>query len=42
MVACIRTPQPIHDLEKVMPAAYRQLRDITASLELHYLDIQYL
>jgi pyruvate,orthophosphate dikinase len=40
VVAGIRTPQPIHDLEKVMPAAYRQLRDITASLERHYRDMQ--
>ena len=29
VVAGIRTPQPIHDLEKVMPAAYTQLREIT-------------
>ena len=27
VVAGIRTPQPIHDLEKIMPAAYKQLRD---------------
>ena len=40
VVAGIRTPQPIHDLEKVMPAAYRQLREITASLEQHYRDMQ--
>jgi pyruvate,orthophosphate dikinase len=40
VVAGIRTPQPIHDLEKVMPAAYRQLREITASLERHYRDMQ--
>src|SRR5579864_7398890 len=40
VVAGIRTPQPIHDLERVMPAAYRQLREITASLEHHYRDMQ--
>src|SRR5258708_2124760 len=32
VVAGIRTPQPIHDLEKVMPAAYAQLRQITENL----------
>ena len=31
VVAGIRTPSPIADLEKVMPDAYRQLRDITES-----------
>ncbi len=40
VVAGIRTPQPIHDLEKIMPAAYRQLRTITDSLEKHYRDMQ--
>ncbi len=40
VVAGIRTPQPISDLEKVMPDAYRQLRDITTSLEKHYRDMQ--
>ena len=40
VVAGIRTPQPIHDLEKIMPAAYRQLREITDSLEKHYRDMQ--
>src|SRR6202035_1177376 len=40
VVAGIRTPQPIHDLEKVMPAAYKQLREITDSLEKHYRDMQ--
>jgi len=40
VVAGIRTPQPIHDLERVMPAAYRQLREITESLERHYRDMQ--
>ncbi len=40
VVAGIRTPQPIHDLEKIMPAAYEQLREITDSLEKHYRDMQ--
>jgi pyruvate,orthophosphate dikinase len=40
VVAGIRTPNPISDLEKVMPDAYRQLRDITSSLEKHYRDMQ--
>ncbi|HXA64630.1 MAG TPA: pyruvate, phosphate dikinase [Bryobacteraceae bacterium] len=40
VVAGIRTPQPIADLEKLMPDAYRQLRDITSNLEKHYRDMQ--
>ncbi len=40
VVAGIRTPQPIHDLEKIMPAAYAELRQITGSLEKHYRDMQ--
>jgi pyruvate,orthophosphate dikinase len=40
VVAGIRTPHPIVDLEKVMPEAYRQLRDITTRLERHYKDVQ--
>jgi len=40
VVAGIRTPQPIVELEKVMPKAYRQLRDITSRLERNYKDIQ--
>jgi len=40
VVAGIRTPQPIDELEKVMPAAYRQLREITNTLEHHYRDMQ--
>jgi pyruvate,orthophosphate dikinase len=40
VVAGIRTPQPIMELEKVMPAAYKQLRQITSRLEKHYRDIQ--
>jgi pyruvate,orthophosphate dikinase len=40
VVAGIRTPHPIADLEKIMPDAYRQLRDITSNLEKHYRDMQ--
>ena len=40
VVAGIRTPQPISDLERVMPKAYKQLRDITTRLEKHYKDVQ--
>ncbi|MDO9585464.1 MAG: pyruvate, phosphate dikinase, partial [Syntrophales bacterium] len=40
VVAGIRTPHPITDLEKEMPQVYRQLRDITSKLERHYRDIQ--
>ena len=40
VVAGIRTPQPIRELEQVMPKAYKQLRDITTRLERHYKDVQ--
>jgi pyruvate,orthophosphate dikinase len=40
VVAGIRTPQPITELEQVMPEAYRQLREITTNLEKHYRDVQ--
>ena len=40
VVAGIRTPHPITDLEKVMPKAYQQLREITTRLERHYKDVQ--
>ncbi len=40
VVAGIRTPQPIGELAKVMPKAYKQLREITTRLERHYKDIQ--
>ncbi len=40
VVAGIRTPQPIHELEQVMPLAFKQLRDITTRLEKHYRDVQ--
>jgi pyruvate,orthophosphate dikinase len=40
VVAGIRTPQPISELEKVMPHAYKNLREITTKLEQHYRDMQ--
>src|SRR5690349_4325645 len=40
VVAGIRTPQHIRELEAVMPKAYKQLRDITTRLEKHYKDVQ--
>jgi pyruvate,orthophosphate dikinase len=40
VVAGIRTPHPIADLEKEMPAVYKQLREITSMLEKHYKDMQ--
>ena len=40
VVAGIRTPQPIHELEQVMPRAYEELRAITKRLEQHYRDVQ--
>ncbi|MBI3493977.1 MAG: pyruvate, phosphate dikinase [Acidobacteria bacterium] len=40
VVAGIRTPQPIGELGRVMPKAYKQLREITTRLERHYKDVQ--
>ena len=40
VVAGIRTPRPITELATLMPEVYKQLRDITSSLEKHYRDIQ--
>ena len=40
VVAGIRTPRPIAELQTVMPKAYAQLRDITTRLERHYKDVQ--
>jgi len=40
VVAGIRTPLQIAELEQVMPAAYHELRAITTRLEKHYKDIQ--
>src|SRR5437588_800961 len=40
VVAGIRTPVHISELERVNPAAYKQLREITSRLERHYRDVQ--
>ncbi len=40
VVAGIRTPLPMTDLEKQMPQVFRQLRKITDRLEKHYKDVQ--
>src|SRR5437868_10476484 len=40
VVAGIRTPVPILELQKVMPQVYDQLREITTRLEKHYRDMQ--
>src|SRR6185437_14809960 len=40
VVAGIRTPVPINELQKQMPQVYDQLREITTRLEKHYRDIQ--
>jgi pyruvate,orthophosphate dikinase len=40
VVAGIRTPVPIVELEKIMPEVYNQQRDITTRLEKHYRDMQ--
>ena len=40
VVAGIRTPQPISQLEEQNPAIYKQLTDIIATLEGHYKDMQ--
>jgi len=40
VVAGIRTPVPISELQKIMPQVYDQLREITTRLEKHYRDMQ--
>ncbi|MDD3041431.1 MAG: pyruvate, phosphate dikinase [Methanosarcinaceae archaeon] len=40
VVAGIRTPNPIQDLGKQIPEAYRQLVDICQTLEAHFRDMQ--
>ncbi|HXW89839.1 MAG TPA: pyruvate, phosphate dikinase [Terriglobales bacterium] len=40
VVAGIRTPLRIAELESKMPEVYRQLREITTRLERHYRDVQ--
>jgi pyruvate,orthophosphate dikinase len=40
VVAGIRTPKPIEELESEMPQVFKELKQITAKLEKHYRDIQ--
>ncbi len=40
VVAGIRTPKPISELEKDNPEVYKQFREISAKLERHYKDMQ--
>src|SRR6266851_3435049 len=40
VVAGIRTPLDIAQLDQVMPQVYNQLREITSNLEQHYRDVQ--
>lgn len=40
VVAGIRTPKPITELERDMPAVFKQLKEITSKLEKHYRDVQ--
>jgi pyruvate,orthophosphate dikinase len=40
VVAGIRTPKPIDELEEEMPRIYKELRSITSKLEKHYKDMQ--
>ncbi len=40
VVAGVRTPRPIEDLQEVFPAIYRELEILASKLENHYRDIQ--
>ncbi len=40
VVAGIRTPNPLSDLERTMPGVYKQLCAVRESLEKHYRDMQ--
>jgi pyruvate,orthophosphate dikinase len=40
VVAGIRTPRPIEEMERELPEAFAQLREITTRLERHYRDVQ--
>ena len=40
VVAGTRTPKEIKELEKEMPAVFKQLKEITTALEKHYKDVQ--
>ena len=40
MVAGVRTPQPISQLEKDLPECYKQFVDLAMKLENHFHDMQ--
>jgi pyruvate,orthophosphate dikinase len=40
VVAGVRTPEPVIELKKQMPAAYRELERIRQTLEKHFKDVQ--
>ena len=40
VVAGVRTPRPISEMERDMPEVYRQFADIAKGLEQHYKDVQ--
>jgi pyruvate,orthophosphate dikinase len=40
VVAGVRTPEPVAQLEKKMPAAYKELDNIRGTLESHFKDVQ--
>jgi pyruvate,orthophosphate dikinase len=40
VVAGVRTPEPVAQLAKQMPAAYKELDNIRATLEKHFKDVQ--
>ncbi|MGZ4352475.1 MAG: pyruvate, phosphate dikinase [Gaiellaceae bacterium] len=40
VVAGIRTPQPLPEMEQVLPEAYQQFLDVMHKLEQHYRDMQ--
>jgi pyruvate,orthophosphate dikinase len=40
IVAGIRTPMPIAELERMMPRVYKKLRRMASRLEAHYRDVQ--
>jgi pyruvate,orthophosphate dikinase len=40
VVAGVRTPEPVAELKKQMPAAYRELERIRQTLEKHFKDVQ--
>jgi len=40
VVAGVRTPVPLKELEQIMPEVYNQLHEFTTKLEQHYKDVQ--